>query len=146
MNSNYILVKKSDKNETVYINFSSAKGYEFKPKNLVKYPGVKVNSLILIKPSFVEKILKKKIKRKLNLYLQYFIDAIDENADDDTNLLIVLDDLEKFKRILSNKYKAYLDEKYMKLLNRKIALLENEMKNKIVQIRNTKEMTSSRKR
>ena len=40
-------------------------GYKIKPKNSFDYKNIKVNSMIIIKPSFIEKILKKKIKRKL---------------------------------------------------------------------------------
>lgn len=132
MNSKYILIKHPRTKEAVYINYSPLQGFKFSPNN--NHAGIRVNSLILIKPSFIEKILKKKIKRKLNMYLQHFINTIDENEDDATNLRIVLDDLEKFKRQLQNKYRNYLDQKYMMLLKRKIELLENEIKNKMIEL------------
>lgn len=135
MNNKYILVKDPRTEEAVYINYTKDIGLEFKPKTASKEQGIRVNSLILFKPSFVEKILKKKIKRNLDAYLQEFISTIDEDeSEDDTNLRIVLDDIERLKRKLKNKYRKYLEEKYIMLLNKKLLLLENEIKGKILDI------------
>ena len=58
--NNYLLIKNKDTNELVYIDYSKNNGYNFTPKNHVKYEGIKVDKLVLIKPTFVEKVLKKK--------------------------------------------------------------------------------------
>ena len=55
--SNYPLVKNKDTNELVYIDYTKNNGYGFTPKNHVQYEGIKVDKLILIKTTFVEKVL-----------------------------------------------------------------------------------------
>ena len=71
MEKTYTIVKEQTNGEKIYIDYSKFNGYKVKPRNNVKYAGVKVNSLVIMKPSFIEKILKKKVKRKLDFYLQY---------------------------------------------------------------------------
>ena len=91
-----------------------------------------VDEVKLAKPEFVEKILKKKIKRKLSLYTQLIIELIDSSDEDDGTIDIVLNDLERYKRVINNNYKAYLSKKYLDLLLKKIDLLQNELKTKQV--------------
>ena len=107
------------------------KGYKINPKNNYSYDGIKVNEMIIIKPSLIEKIIKRKVKNKLDYYLKLIIDNLDGNdSDDDTR--IALDDLQRYKKIINDKYSIYLDEKYMALLNKKINVFERELKNNLL--------------
>lgn len=116
------------------LNFETKKidGFEFTPKHANEYLGMEVNKMVVINPSFVEKVLKKKIKRKLDLYLQFIVSVIDDEDTDPSNLRYVLDDLERYRRTIINKYQRYLDEKYINLLLKKIELLQNEIKTKLI--------------
>ena len=59
MENTYTIVKEAYNGEKVYIDYSKLNGFKFTPKNTIKYKGIKVNSLLVIKPSFIEKLLKK---------------------------------------------------------------------------------------
>lgn len=107
-------------------------GFEFTPKNTNEYMDMEVNKMVVINPSFIEKVLKKKIKRKLDLYLQFIVSVIDDEDTDPSNLRYVLDDLERYRRTIINKYQRYLDEKYINLLLKKIEILNNEIKTKLL--------------
>ena len=107
-------------------------GFEFTPKNSSEYMGMNVNKMVVINPSFVEKVLKKKVKRRLDLYLQFIVNMLDDEDTDPTGLREVLNDVERYKRIIINKYRLYLDEKYINLLLKKIELLSNEIKMKLI--------------
>lgn len=123
-------------NELIYIDYNKIEGFKIKPRNNVKYEGIEVNKLIIINPSFIDKVLKRKIKRKLDSYLQYIIMLIENNDDADADTLrIVLDDVMRYRQLIKNKYRIYLEEKYYSLLLKKIALLEQELKNKIIKLR-----------
>ena len=50
--------------------------------NKVKHNGIKVDQMVVINSSFVERVLKKKIKRKLDLYLEYIVSLTDNDALD----------------------------------------------------------------
>ncbi len=130
-NVKYLLVK-DKKKESLETDLKKISGFVFNPQNNIKYDGILVDEVKLAKPEFVEKILKKKIKRKLSLYTQLIIELIDSSDEDDGTIDIVLNDLERYKRVINNNYKAYLSKKYLDLLLKKIDLLQNELKTKQV--------------
>lgn len=131
---NYYICKESN-NKIVDLDYNKFKGYDFIPKNFVKYDGIKVSKVVIIKPSLIEQILKKKIKKRLNLYLKLIIQFIENNdSSSDSSLREALNDLTRFKSIIKNKYKKYLDDKYLKVLDKKIAILEYEINSKMVYI------------
>lgn len=125
MKKSYTIIKANNDGELTLETIEKINGYKFKPKNKCNYKGIRLNSMIIIKPSFIEKVLKRKIKTKLEFYLNYIINLIDED-DDDTR--IALDQLERFKETVEYKYRKYLDDKYINLLHKKISLIEHEIK------------------
>ena len=129
MNKNYTIARKKYDGEVTFINYSKLDGYKISPKNNIEYPGVEVNSILIIKPKFIEKVIKRKNKIKLNHYLNYIIE---ESDDDSSDLREVLDNIERYKGIVEYKYRKYLDDKYINLLNKKINLLEKKIKTKLI--------------
>ena len=129
----YYVCKKGDDRQIVYLDYDKLKGFGFSPKNNVKYDGIIVNKMVIIKPSMIEKVLRKKIKRKLDLYLKLIIKFIenDDGSSGDT-LREALNDLSRYKNIIQYKYRKYLDEKYLRILLKKIALLEYELNCKLM--------------
>jgi len=150
----YYVNKNNPAKEIIYLDFNRLKGFDFSPKNRLQYEGIVVNKMVIIKPSMIEKILKRKIKNKLDLYLKLIIKFIEsEDSDDGESLREALNDLTRYKSIIANKYMKYLDEKYLKLLIKKISILEYELNNKLINIRNIsyedqyeEELTSHRRR
>lgn len=127
-NIKYLLIK-DKKEEKLESDLKKIPGFVFNPQNNIKYDGIVIDELKLTKPELIEKVLKKKIKRKLALYTQLIIELI-ESDDDDGTFDIVLNDLERYKRVINNNYKVYLSKKYNDLLLKKIDVLENELKTK----------------
>ena len=127
----YLISKDKYKGEIVYVNYDKIKGYKFTPKKNLQYDGIKVNEMIIIKPSFIEKIIKRKIKNRLDFYLKLIIENLDgSDSDDDTR--IALGDLQRYKKVINERYSIYLDEKYMELLNKKMDVIERELKNNLI--------------
>ena len=129
MKKNYILAKKNYNGEITFINYSKIDGFKITPKNNIEYPGIEINSMFIIKPIFIEKILKRKNKIKLNYYLNYIMDEAD---DSDGDIMEVLDNIERYKGIIEYKYRKYLDDKYINLLNKKLNLVERKIKAKLI--------------
>lgn len=153
MDSKHYYLSTEDYNgEIVYLDYSKLKGFRITPKNQVKYDGIVVNQMVLINPSFIETVLKKKIKRKLDQYLQYIMQVIAmiENGEDEDGSLIemVLNDLDRYRRTIMNRYREYLEKQYIDLVMEKIALLECELRKKSVYLepfREEKEKTGGRR-
>ena len=133
METRYQLVTKNKyKNKKINLGINKNSGYKIKPKNKIKYDGVVVNEMFFIKPSLIEKLLKKKISIKLDHYLQYIIEVLDDESTDGGRVSAVLSDLNRYREIVINNYKQYLNEKYVELLLKKIELLEYELNKKLM--------------
>lgn len=128
----YMVAKKNQEGIIAFVDYSKIEGFKVTPKNNLGYPGIEVNSLILVKPTFIEKVLKRKIKRKLDYYLKYIIQLIEDVDDDDGIYRQALNDMTRYKEIVEYKYRKYLDDKYINLLLKKIDALDREMKSKII--------------
>ena len=127
----YHLYKRKTKERKVELNTKKEIGYTIKPKNTMKYEGIVVNSMTIIDDYLIKTLLKKKIKKKLDMYLQFLITVLEEDDTDGGHLMFALNDLERYRRIVINNYKKYLEEKYIKLLMNKMDLIEQELKAKI---------------
>ena len=110
-----------------YIN-DKMSGFKIKPRNNVEYEGIQVSRMVLVEPKLIQNVLKRKIKIKLNAYLNYLIST---TSEDDGDAALVLDDTLRYKAIIINKYSKYLDSKYIKQLLFRVRFVEEELKNKI---------------
>lgn len=137
MNSkNYLLIRDVKTKKIIYVDYNKEQGYLFSPKKSANFDGVSVNKMIVIKPSFVDKILRRKIKNKLELYLEYIIKLLENDDDTDiTGLRSALNDLTRYHDIVKFQYSKYLDERYLELFLKKIKLLEKELQAQIVNYR-----------
>lgn len=119
--------------KTTDLNHKKIDGFEIKPKNKLEEEPLKVNSMTIVNQDYIEKLLRKKTKRKLDYFLKYIISLMESDDDDNPdNLHLALDDLAHYKSIVEYKYHKYLDEKYANLLLQKITMLEHEIKIKLV--------------
>ena len=146
----YYVCKKGDNREIICLDYDKLSGFGFQPKNNIKYDGIVVNKMVVIKPSMIEKVLKRKIKRKLDLYLKLIVNFIDsEDGTSSDALREALNDLSRYKSIVQYKYRKYLDEKYLKILLKKISILEYELNSRLININEytyEEEKTSHRRR
>ena len=146
----YQLYKKN--NFDKFMNLNKLDGLDITPKNSSRY-GMNVKKLDVIDKTFVEQILKKRVKRKLELYLKFIIEYMDDGNDDGTSLNQILNDLKRYKQILQYKYLKYLGEKQTEKKIKKLALIERELSIKVYIIEekqkayeNEEELTNSRRR
>lgn len=116
---------------TVQLSKTKIDGLRISPKNKVDYPGIQVNSMLIIKPALIDKVLKKKNKRTLDKYLQYLITLVDGESDDEA-FRQALNNLTRYREIIDYKYRKFLDDKYINLLLKKVDLLEHEIKSKMI--------------
>lgn len=122
-------INKSNEKTKASIDTTQIHGFKVKPLNNVNYDGVKVNKLLIIKPSFVEKVLKRKTKRKLEMYLEFIINILEsEDGTDSSKINIALNDLTRYKSIIKNNYRIYLDKNYYEKMMKKIGIIEKELK------------------
>ena len=135
MDERYYICDK-DNNEIVYgyIHYNRLHGFKIRPQNNVPYDGVEVSRLVLVEPNLIKKVLKRKIKHKLDAYLVFLFSVIDDDDEDPDTLELVIDDVSRYKSIIINKYSKFLDKKYIKGLLKKVGMVELELKSKLEEL------------
>ncbi len=126
----YLIVKEKDKKEVTYFEYNKLNGLEInsKNKNIKLKDAINVNKMVVINPSFIEKLINKKINIKIKKLID-LIAIIYESDDEDPagSLMQALNEVEKFKREIINKYMNYMTKEQIDLLEKKIRILETEV-------------------
>lgn len=141
----YLLCKDNFGECLVYIN-EYKNVFKVKPKKKLKYAGIKVDNLFIINYDFINIVLKRKTKIKLEYFLKLIIEQMDESGDDSSSLKEALNELTRYKSIIKNKYSKFLEEKYSKLLLNKINIIEKEIKSRILYYDNINEKSVGKSR
>jgi hypothetical protein len=130
MSKKYVIVPNKERNHALDLNVNNIKGFEFKPKNRIKYDGVMVSRATIINPDFIEAILKRKNNNQLEKYLEYVLALLNDDDSSEDNVIIAMDELHRFRMMIFNKQKQFLKDKYIEAILKKIQILEEELKAK----------------
>ncbi len=134
-NKGYYLQKDTKTNETVYIEYKNIDGYKITPK-VKKEDAIEVNKIVFVSPTMSEKLVKKKIDKKIS-YLLNKLKEIEEDDDDDSGDIIrqSLMDAERLKLMIIRTYVRYLGNTYQSLTLRKIQIIINQLRVKLYMLR-----------
>lgn len=129
--SRFLIVKEKDSKEIKYFDYDKLDGYNLTTKKDVHFAdGIDINRVIIINPSFIDKIASRKIKSKFDRLVN-MMQIICEVGDEDESgegYRIALDEANKLKIELWNKYKKFIAEEKLDLMIKKIEILEDELK------------------
>ncbi len=127
----YVCQKNDDK-EVIYIDSTKIFGFKVKPKNKIKYDGVKVDNVLLVKPHLIENVIKKKIIHQINDYLNFLVLILnDEDETDSSDVALVLEDVVRYRDKIIRKYSQYLKIQDIKELMNKMIFVESELREKL---------------
>ena len=142
----YICEKENNDRVSFYLDFTQISGFKIKPKNNVEYEGIEVSHLTITNPQLIENILKRKTKRKLNAYLQFLIESLEDDSAEGDDLALIIEDAAKYKSIILNKYSKFLDAAYIKELLLRVNFVEDELKLRLYEYNNKFNMSFGRGR
>lgn len=132
--SSYYVSKNKDKKEIVCFEIENVVGYELKPKVKNK-DGIQVSKIVIVNPEFSEKIIRKKIDKKITYLLdQLKIIDQDDSGDNEGDIRRNLMDAEKLRLQILNKYIKYLGHTYGSLTMKKIQLITEQLRYKLYYI------------
>ncbi len=138
LDKKYFIVKDKNTNAITYFEYDKMDGYDLSPKKGVKIEdAINVNKVVIINPSLAEKVAKKKMDVKFRKLLQ-LLNIIFENDDDTgTTYNEGLNEVSKLRTELINKYRKYLIEEEFNLMEKKLDILEQELKVRIYYLEQT---------
>ncbi len=126
---NYLIIKNKDKKSATYFKVD---GYSLnsKNKNIKLKDAINVNKMVIINQSLIDKIINRNIDSKFKKLINLILGIYDTSDDPAGNMMLALNEVEKFKREVINKYVNYMNKKQLEKLERKIRLLEGEIAKK----------------
>lgn len=129
--SKFLIVKEKNSKDIKYFDYDKLNGYNLTTKKDVHFAdAIDVNRVIIINPTFIEKIASRKINTKFNKLIN-MMQVVCEVGDEDESgegYKIALDEAEKLKLELWNKYKKFIADEKLELMIKKIEILEDELK------------------
>lgn len=130
----YSISRNEMASESVYFEYDKVDGYKVNPKTKKK-DSIEVSKIVFVNDSMSEKIIRKKIDKKIaSLLLQ--LKLIEENGNpDEGGIKRSLMDAEKLKLQIINNYVKYLGNTYQSLTLKKIQIIINQLRFKLYMIR-----------
>ncbi len=127
--SKYVLLKKSIYKKIVSFDyndsFSMTKKKDKESIGTIKFYDEKI----------IDHVIKRSIDNRFKKLLELIADIEESDEDPSNGYLFCLDETEKFKRELINKYDKFLKKTQLEFMNKKIELIEKDMKNKLIAYR-----------
>lgn len=123
----YIIDKDNPNEKLLYYNVDVV-GLSVTPNKSVPGYKITVKKLTLVDPDLREAYIKQKINKKIDRVIKFMIKILNDEDTSDEDAGIVLDEINKLKGIIINKYKEYMIESEYKSLLTKLILIEEEFK------------------
>ena len=125
----YILVKENNYKKIISYDFDESfnmtKKKDKERIGIIKFYDEKI----------ISRVIKKSIDNRFKKILE-LIASLEESDEDPSNgLIFCLDEAAKFKREMVNKYDKFLKKTQIEFINKKIELIEKEVKNKLITYR-----------
>ena len=133
---NYLIIKEKNKKETIFFECNKINGYNLTNERKKIVNGVNINKMIIVNKSFIEKIINKKIHKKTKSLLELIASVCESDEDPSSAMMFCLNEIEKFKRFIINKYASYMNKKQIELLDKKVKMIEEEVKIRLYQYNN----------
>lgn len=93
---------------------------------------IKISSTYLASPLATEKVLKK-YRELINYLTELFLD----DDDSDGAMREALNQIEKFRLEIKNKYRDFLKKKELEMMAKQLSVLQKEAKERLEEIRNS---------
>lgn len=129
----YLIKKNKKTNEIIYMEYD-LHGYKFSPKSK-KEAYLDVKEVTVINPELIDSILSIKFNKIFNKLFNKVVDVLNDDDASESDTMMVLGEVELLRGILLNKYQNFLKFEKEELFLKKLRLLENELKVKIMMLR-----------
>lgn len=129
------VIKSKTKKTQVLCYPKETNGLKINPANNSKAQVINVSKIILMDKDLINEYIRIRLDKKFNeIFNKLYILLQDSDASEE-GVGILLNEVDKFKQIINIKYTKYLESKMKRELIAKILLIEEELKQKYVEIK-----------
>jgi len=125
--SSYILLKKKIYQKYSDITFDTS--YDMKKKEDKE----SIGTIKFYDDKMINAVIKRSMTNQFKKLLDFILKM--EEDDDPEGLFLCLNEIEKFKKEMNNRYEKYLNKKQKELLKKKTDIIESDIKNKLIAYR-----------
>lgn len=138
LDKKYLIIKEKKDKSVTYFEYDKMEGYDLSPKKGVKIEdAINVNKVVIINPSLAQKVAKKKVDLKFRKLLQLLNIIFESDDDTGTAYREGLNEISKLRLELNNKYRRHLEEEESTLMEKKLDILEDEIKIRLYYLEQT---------
>ena len=117
---------KSKKNEKY--DFSILEGFLMASKNKVfKIDNTSVRDIRIVNKRLANPLVSKKVFEKYNKLIEYLTEVIIDDDDDGDTYREALNQIEKFRLQIKNKYRKFLKQKELEKMSKQLVVLQKEL-------------------
>lgn len=127
--TNYVLIKDSNFKKMISYDFNESFSMTKKKDN------ERIGIIKFYDDNIISGVVKRSIDSRFKKLLELVADIEESDEDPSNGYLICLDETAKFKREMINKYNKFLKKTQLEFINKKIELIEKDIKNKLIAYR-----------
>lgn len=115
--------------------FNLGEGFHYK---INKKNELEVSEIIIWDVQVIDSLIATNFDKHYKKILEYYFKVLQDNDGDENqegNLMIALDEVARLRNILFRKYHIFISKKTEDMLLKKLKLLENEIRSKIIDVK-----------
>lgn len=102
-----------------------------------KINNCKIRKIKIANKKLANPLASKKVMKQYNKLIEYLTEALLDDDDDGETCRIALNQIEKFRLQIKNKYREFLKQKELEKMSKQLVLLKKELLKKEIQIRDS---------
>ena len=128
--------KKKNKNRLIdKTELIELEGFMMGSKNKVyKINGNKVRDIKVIDKNLASSLVNKQVSKKYEKLINYLTELLIDDDDSGDTYKEVLNQIEKFRQEIKNKYRKYLKQKELETMSKKLIILQKEANKRLLEI------------
>ncbi len=123
----YIIEKNNEDVKLMYYNVNIT-GLNISPKNESNSVSIKAKEVTIVDANLQDAFIKERINRKIDKIIKFMIRILNDEGTTEDDTGMVLDEINRLKGIIINKYRKFMVESEYKSILTKLILIEEEFK------------------
>lgn len=131
--------KKKNKNKLVdKTELIELDGFMMGSKSKVyKINGNEVRDIKVMDTNLASSLVKQQVAKKYEKLIAYLTDLLVDDDDSGDTYREVLNQIEKFRQEIKNKYRKFLKQKELEMMSKKLVVLQKEANKRLFEIQNS---------
>lgn len=105
-----------------------------------------IKNIVIYNKKFAYPFVKKQVEKKYNKLMLILPELLISDDEEGESLREALNQIERFRQIIKNKYRAYLKQKDLEMMSKQLMLLQKEAKNRFLELQNYKMISNTNTR